>query len=666
MIKHLCTWFILLFITSWCAAQAPPQTNRYTDSLEKITREAKGDSTRAKAHFSLCRYWLGQGDSAKAHDHIILARKTAAANPWSMAVSYYFEGLVLQAFGNNAKAEPTYLLADSLLRAFDKKPAYYFRAVAMHNYAVLQQVKGDEKAFTDILLNSAIPLTRQAADTPMLARNFHDVALAFKNTEQYDKAAVYVREAIEIYKNARARNADMDLSTAYITAAENEVLAGKYLLAKPLLDTARNLLAAAPGSPLPVDFYTAEGTYYNEIKKYDSALISIGKGLALARQNQQRYEEQRLLHQKYYAHFYRKEYQQALQVLQFLYEQPEMMALINNRLEIFKGFANTWAGLKNMEKAFAWAERYSNLSDSVHKSQLKNDIQALEIKYGNEENKKKIAALRMENEKAALAAKNNRLINWLLGSAVLLLLIVAAFVWIIYRKDRKISEQKDQHHQQQLKEIEQQQQIQFGQALLQGEERERRRVAGDLHDGLGGMLAGVKMNLAGMTAAPVANQEELGKVIGQLDHSISELRRIARNMMPEALLKFGLETALRDLCGSFKNGPVRISFQAYGIEPGIPQDKQANIYRIVQELLSNAIRHSQASEILLQCSQNGDMFYVTIEDNGKGFDPDAADKPKGMGLTNLKNRVDYLKGKMDITSAINEGTTINIEMNVAA
>ncbi len=130
---------------------------------------------------------------------------------------------------------------------------------------------------------------------------------------------------------------------------------------------------------------------------------------------------------------------------------------------------------------------------------------------------------------------NNRLLTWFLASASLLLLIAAVLAWLYYRNSKKLSQQKDLNHQQQLKEMNQQQQIQFSQALLQGEERERRRVAGDLHDGLGGMLAGVKLNLTELrSATPKTEEGDFHKVIGQLDHSISELRRIARNMMPEA------------------------------------------------------------------------------------------------------------------------------------
>jgi signal transduction histidine kinase len=200
---------------------------------------------------------------------------------------------------------------------------------------------------------------------------------------------------------------------------------------------------------------------------------------------------------------------------------------------------------------------------------------------------------------------------------------------------------------------------------MQGEEQERKRLAIDLHDGLGGQLAGIKINLSRMATNTDHLDTDLLKVIEQLDVSASELRRIARNMMPESLLLLGLESALKDMCDSLSSAQTQVIFQPFGISTTIPRETQVNIYRIVQELLTNAIRHAQATEILVQCSQNDARFFITLEDNGKGFiaDNTASD---GIGLNNVRSRVKYLKGKLDITSALQEGTTVNIEFDVTA
>ncbi len=267
-----------------------------------------------------------------------------------------------------------------------------------------------------------------------------------------------------------------------------------------------------------------------------------------------------------------------------------------------------------------------------------------------------------------LEARNNRLLTWLLGVVSLFLFITALFASILYRNSKKLVLQKELNYQQQLKETDQKQQLQLTKALMQGEEKERKRLAIDLHDGLGGMLAGIKINLSRLATNPLQQtpNADLTKIIEQLDLSANELRRIARNLMPESLLRLGLESALEDMCEAMSTPRTQVSFQSFGLDGSIPKETQINIYRIVQELLTNAIRHAQASEIVVQCSQNETMFFITLEDNGKGFDAVAKKKPNGIGLTNVQSRVEYLKGKLDISSAVAEGTTITIEFDVTA
>ncbi|MDF2193246.1 ATP-binding protein [Paraflavitalea sp. CAU 1676] len=656
------TLVCLIILAHLCRAQSHLNGQRYVDSLTKVLQEATADSVRAKASYLLSYNWAFK-DPVKAKGYLEQGRQYAIRNPFQTAISNFYEGILLYVGGDIAGSENAFLRTDSLLQPFKTKTAYTFRSEAWHNYGVLQQAQGDEKAFADILISKAIPFAQQAADTSVLARNFHDLGLTFKNTAQYEKAASWVLKAIDMFRVLHARN---EMAVAFITGAENYVLWEKFNLAKPMLDSSYVILQGNSESPLLVDYYAAESIYFNATKQFAKALESTDKGIVMARKLNRVYEEQRILLQRFYAWFDQKNYRKAKPILEDLVQQPVMMSQIINRLQIYKGLAETHAGLGEMTEAFRWSKEYSRLSDSVHESQLKTDIQALELKFKDAENQKMIATLEAANEKAALEANNNRLLTWFLASASLLLLIAAVLAWLYYRNSKKLSQQKDLNHQQQLKEMNQQQQIQFSQALLQGEERERRRVAGDLHDGLGGMLAGVKLNLTELrSATPKTEEGDFHKVLGQLDHSISELRRIARNMMPEALLKFGLETALRDLCESIMTESVRIDYQAFGIEKTMPQQTQVTIYRIVQELLSNAIRHAHASSILLQCSQNESVFLVTLEDNGKGFDTRAAALAKGIGLMNVKSRVDYLQGKMDIASVINEGTTINIELHVA-
>lgn len=665
MMQKICLTTLMLFFAYWCHTQVPSKPNKYTDSLNAVVQNGN-DSSKAAAALLLSYYWVAR-DTSKSKQFIDMARIAGKQYPYQLALSYFYEGVLYYMKSDIASSERSFQTAIEKLKAFDSREAISFRSQAWHNYGILQQAKGDEEGFARIMIDESIPLAQQAQDTAYLGKNYLDLAIVFKNTQQYDKATSYLKDAISILSAHRStkatNNSTLNLINAYTTLAENYVLGENYELAKPVLDSAMAWLTRKPNEHLIVDYYSAEALYNVAMKQYKEALASVDSGVSKAREQGRVYDEQRLVLQKYYALHNLKRYKEAETVISWLSQQPEMMTLLTSKLEVFKGMAETNAALGNFKPAYEWSVRYSQLSDSINASRLKNEIHDMEIKYGNAEKQKAIETLKIENEKASLSARNTRLMIWFLASVCILLFVLAAVTLLYMRNNKKLSQQKDLFHQQQLREIEQQQQIHLGHALLQGEERERRRVAGDLHDGLGGLLAGVKMNLTGM--ATETRTKDLNRVVDQLDHSISELRRIARNMMPEALLKFGLETALKECCESLMSDKVNIHFQSYGIRSAIPHEKQLTIYRIVQELLNNAIKHAAASEILLQCSQNNDTFFITLEDNGKGFDTSAIRSFKGIGLSNVKNRVDYLSGKLEINSTVNEGTSINIELNVA-
>jgi len=152
--------------------------------------------------------------------------------------------------------------------------------------------------------------------------------------------------------------------------------------------------------------------------------------------------------------------------------------------------------------------------------------------------------------------------------------------------------------------------------------------------------------------------------LDMLDTSIQELRRVAHNMMPEALVKFGLDEALKDYCDNINNAQILdVKYQSFGMENRIENTTEIIVYRIIQELLNNIFKHARASEVLIQLIHEEGRISITVEDNGKGFDVEILEKSKGSGWANIRSRVNYLKGKLDITSGDN-GTSVNIEVYV--
>jgi len=143
------------------------------------------------------------------------------------------------------------------------------------------------------------------------------------------------------------------------------------------------------------------------------------------------------------------------------------------------------------------------------------------------------------------------------------------------------------------------------------------------------------------------------------------MRRVAHNMMPETLVKFGLDTALKDFCNDVnQNGALKVTYQSIGLtNVEVGQTTAITIYRIVQELLNNTMNHASARNAIVQVSKTDHVISVTVEDDGKGFDISALKQSKGIGWSNIQSRVSFLKGKLDINSQPGKGTSVLIELN---
>jgi signal transduction histidine kinase len=205
------------------------------------------------------------------------------------------------------------------------------------------------------------------------------------------------------------------------------------------------------------------------------------------------------------------------------------------------------------------------------------------------------------------------------------------------------------------------------QTLLENQqivETERSRLAKDLHDGLGGMLSGIKLTLGSIPGNMVLTGENsivLTKAIHQLDNTITEMRRVAHSMMPEALLRFGLSEAIQDYCDWInESNLVKMKFTQIGLNDSIEKPTEVILYRIVQELSNNAIKHATAENIFIQLNKHEKGLTLTVEDDGKGFT--ITQNIKGDGLQNVQSRVAYLKGSMEINSKAGEGSSFTIEI----
>ncbi|WP_367865067.1 sensor histidine kinase [Pedobacter sp. WC2423] len=657
----ICT---LWLVKAYSQQQIPLNEKRHLDSLENVLHTNNPDSTKANANFSLVEYWKFK-DTVKSKMYLLRGKQLAEKYPYYKALSLFYEGQYYFNW-NTVKAAVAFKKAEEALSVFNTPKAFDKRGAAWFNYAIMNRATKGYEFLTRIILEKALPNAEKGGNKVTLAHFYTQLSTLLMNNYQFAKAGAYNQKAIKLLQNGDPHSTN--LLFAYLSGVSIYCYDGKAEKAKPLLQKAKAIIAPFPESVNYTLYYYNEALYYLTVKGFEQALISADKGTALAKKYNQKQLYQQFFFTKYEVYGQQKAYGKARQILLDIVKDGTLTATANDKATIYGELAKTSKNLNDYKAAYSWMNKHQLLTDSIHKDQTQVKINELETKYRSAQNQQKITALEAQNKQAALKAKNEHLYNWLLGIGCLSLLITLGLVIMNTKNNRKLSAQKEINYQQQLRDLEQKQQLKVTKAMLDGEEHERERVARDLHDGLGGMLAGVKIGLSGWsnTNVGIAADKNLHRIIGQLDSSVSELRRIARNLLPETLLKFGLEVALKDLCEFYMRDGLHIDFQSLSIDKNITLNIQLNIYRIVQELISNAIKHARASNIMLQCSQNDHVFFITFEDDGCGFDTTVLAGKKGMGLDNLKNRITFLKGSFEIQSVINEGTTVNIELNTDA
>jgi two-component system, NarL family, sensor kinase len=318
---------------------------------------------------------------------------------------------------------------------------------------------------------------------------------------------------------------------------------------------------------------------------------------------------------------------------------------------------NTYTMLDKIEAAlgnYALSNFYGNKQDSISNEQINEgvvgNIQELEKKYETQKKDNEILSLNSSNkEKSTL---NKILIGSTLGIGLLGLLGYKNF-----KSQQKLQQAK-------ITELEKEKYLQAIDAMLKGQEEERSRIAKDLHDGLGGMLSGTKLSFMNMKENLILTPEntaQFNKSISLLDNTIADLRKVAHNLMPEALVKYGLNEAVKDFCSTLQaSSTLPVIYQFLGEPRNMSSTAEVFTYRIIQELVNNAVKHANATKILVQLNTPENKIGITVEDDGKGFNANTV--TKGDGLDNIKYRVQYFNGTIDTVTSPGNGTSVHIEL----
>ncbi len=371
------------------------------------------------------------------------------------------------------------------------------------------------------------------------------------------------------------------------------------------------------------------------------------------------------LGQVYYG---QKNYALALKHLLPALELANRLDFKESMLRALRTLAAVYNATGNYRKASQTLGNYIDLRDSLLNQEKTAAVNRYELKYRTAQKDKEIAEkqLLISRQDSKIAQQNTWI--WIASMSASLLTVISLLLWILYRNNQhkqRIQQQTITGMQQEQELRKQEEDIKVMQAIIKGEEKERMRLARDIHDGIGGMIAAARMHVSALQnrTSGLIEPNDFSGIMDMLEDTSSEIRKTAHNLMPDTLLRHNLEEALQLFCNHINAGNhVQFDLQVHEPLPKLSQPVTLSLYRIIQELMQNILKHAKATHATIQLSQHEDQLYLTIEDNGKGFTPGVGGN--GTGLRNISSRIEAMHGQYAIDAAPGQGTIVSVKLTL--
>jgi signal transduction histidine kinase len=653
---HIRCWAMCVCVAG-IMPQLPAQT-RILDSIYQLAKNAPNDSIRLE-EMRIYGLTLARIDFPKGMKVLQEGGKEAKEKGWLMlaadydlqkGISYYERGDYINSIASDEQTEKLYRsLPESKQRTWGLAAIFNNLGAA---YSLINELEIAQQFYIQ-----SIRQLEKLKDSSALLIAYFNVGFLYIDMQQWEQANKYLQLSLnhapaqpsyDSYVHTLARK-------AAISFRRNKIAEGKQLLQK-----AESLLPKTSFELAQIYCLNARGDYHAAVNEWSQALELHQKAYQLSQQYNDPYyiadeawevgrSYLNLQQQDSAAAYLHK----ALQVARQYNYMPKVKFIL-------KELSGYYGSVGKFEKAWEVSTQLANYTDSLVALQNHNRILLNDARYESTKKEGRINELEAAQLLQQLQIKQKNTLNYILIGAAITMLLIGVLSYRNYRQKQKLQQQR-------IYELETEKQLMAAEAVMKGEDKERSRIAKDLHDGLGGMLSGIKHSFQHMKENLIMtpdNQLAFERSMDMLDSSIKELRRVAHNMMPETLVKFGLDVALNDFCNSVsQSGAVQLKYESFGLD-NISLDQQTAIamYRMVQELVNNILKHAAASKAIVQIAKTEDGLTITVEDDGKGFDPQTLQNTTGMGWSNLQSRIDYLKGKLHVQSAPGKGTSVVIEI----
>ncbi|MEO6303663.1 MAG: sensor histidine kinase [Bacteroidia bacterium] len=630
-----------------------------TDSLLNVYNSSKADSSRLKALNTLFLSYQASNDS--------LAAKYSA-----MAISF-------GAASKDAKGYATALYQKGQYEGrhghFDNSEIYLKQAIKQ--FTAINDNKGlascnmgfglnlyDQSKFKEALsyFLKALKLREQIKDQKGIATSYTWIG------NVYNTGLFKPNESIEYYDNAlkiySELNDEKGLASTYNNLGNVNYFLKKYKEALSFYERSSVLKEKLNDKKGLSNTFNNLGNVSAALKDFNKAIDYFNRALAIYEE----FGDQAGVVSEYInmgnVCFDQKNYSRSIEYNLKAFQLAKEIGYREGLREASYALAISYEDDHNIAKALEYFKFSTAMNDSILNKDFNDQIVEMDTKYQTNKKElenKELKSLNTIKELELSRQKQQNFIKTIIIISVLILLILGAFVGYLYIRKRKIQQKAELDA-----EIATQKEIRI-KSIIEAEEKERRRIAQDLHDGVGQILSAAKLNLSGLEAqinlTDPNKKEAFKNALDLIDDSVKEVRLVSHNMMPNTLIKLGLASAVKEFITKIGNVPnLKVDLEIVGLDKRIEENIETVLYRVIQEVIANIIKHAKATEISLQLIKHEKELSIIIEDNGVGFDTSKINTFEGIGLKNIISRIEFVNGTVHFDSTINRGTTVVIEV----
>jgi signal transduction histidine kinase len=555
---------------------------------------------------------------------------------------------------------------------------------ALHNIGITHEAQGNYAQALEFELK-ALDFRKEMGDEYKTANTLNNIGIIYDEQGNYDRALEYYHEARKIYERLKDENkmAMVLVNMAIVLKAQSEYarVIDYYHEARSIYQRLNNEFGVAV-------CHANLGSVFYYLPDYDSALYYSLKatrefeaqhvqqfissslcnaGMAYDKLGDKEKAKLYLLKAKkmnvqydnkkelafgmiYLAKVYQSEgllqlaEKEALEALMIATKINALQQVMEARLAL----ADMYAAKNDFKNAYHEYREYVLVKDSIYQQDKARQIAQLQTEFETVKKENEILQLRQVNELKDIRL-NQSVVTIILLVAILGGILTFGFLWknrITLKQQAELQATRATLRESQLR------------AVIASQEEERKRFAADLHDGFGQMISALRLSLSNEKV----DNTTLHHALDVLNEMNVEIRNIAFNLMPQVLMKSGLEEALKEFALRInRTGSVMVSVQTFDLDSDMPADHRIALYRICQEWVNNVIKYSGGNQISIQLVKHPEELVLTIEDNGKGFDPTSLMEGQGNGWKNINSRLHMIKGTIEIdTQHDRQGTTLII------